>query len=309
MRFSKPERQAASVMKQLQGRQIKSVGTVRNYEGRLTVIARYVQEHRLGSLRDMTPARALDYLRHRASTVSQKTLDMERQALQSMMRHVTRQLGEGETLEVIKSTATTGTSRTTRGQPNLGRRLGEESRLYTREQVSAIAARQAPHNALATEIAHAAGLRAHELLTLQRTHKKAPDERPAHELKFLGIRENSLSYTVHGKGGLTREVRIPLPLARRLEALRLAEPRTVKDRGVNYRQHYGIGGGQPWSKSFGAASTGVLGWSKGAHGLRHGYAQERLAELQRHLPRKEALEVVSQEMGHFRPEITEVYLR
>jgi len=308
MRFSKPERQAASVMKQLQGRQIKSVGTVRNYESRLSVIARYVQEHRLGSLRDMTPARALDYLRHRSSTVSQKTLDMERQALQSMMRHVTNQLGEGETLEVVKSTAT-GTSRATRGQPNLGRRLGEESRLYTRDQVAAITARQAPHNALATEIAHAAGLRAHELLTLQRPHKQAPDERPAHELKFLGIRENSLSYTVHGKGGLTREVRIPLPLARRLEALRLAEPRTVKDRGVNYRQHYDIGGGQPWSKSFGAASNVVLGWSKGAHGLRHGYAQERLAELQRHLPRKEALEVVSQELGHFRPEITEVYLR
>jgi hypothetical protein len=34
-----------------------------------------------------------------------------------------------------------------------------------------------------------------------------------------------------------------------------------------------------------------------------------MATLQRHLTRKQALAVVSQEMGHFRPEITEVYLR
>jgi hypothetical protein len=34
-----------------------------------------------------------------------------------------------------------------------------------------------------------------------------------------------------------------------------------------------------------------------------------MSELQKVMPRAEALEVVSQEMGHFRPEITEVYLR
>ena len=32
-------------------------------------------------------------------------------------------------------------------------------------------------------------------------------------------------------------------------------------------------------------------------------------ELQRSLVRADALEVVSQELGHFRPEITETYLR
>jgi integrase len=307
-RFSKPERQAASVMKPLQGQQIRSVGTVRNYESRLVVIARYIQEHRLGSLREMTPARALDYLRHRAAEVGQKTLDMERQALQAMMRHVTSKLGERETLEVIKSTAPRQ-SRSTPGKPTLGRRLSEESRLYTREQIGLIAGRQTARNALATEIAYAAGLRAHELLTLQRTHRQIPDERPAHEQKFLGISEGSISYTVHGKGGLIREVRIPNPLARRLEKLRLAEPRRVTDRGVHYRQHYDLGGGQPWSNSFSATSKKVLGWSKGGHALRHCYAQDRLATLQRGLPQPEAKRVVSQELGHFRPEITEVYLR
>lgn len=284
-------------MKRLQGTHIRSIGTVRNYEQRLVQITAYLQEHRLGSLREMTASRARDYLQRRAPEVGQKTLDMERQALQAMMTHVTHQLSPGQTLEVIKSSATEG------------RRLADQSRAYNREQVLSIASRQAPHNALATEIAHAAGLRAHELLGLRRTHQRVPDERPAHGMKFLGTRATTISYTVHGKGGLVREVRIPIPLAQRLERTRLAEPRIVSDRGINYHQFYGIGGGQPWSKSVGAASKSALGWSNGAHGLRHTYAQERMAMLQRHLTRREALTVVSQEMGHFRPEITEVYLR
>lgn len=306
-KFAKPVRQAASVMKSLQGTHIRSVGTVRNYEQRLIRITAYLQEHRLGSLREMTPARALEYLRQRAQVVGQKTLDMERQALQVMMQHVTQQLPTGQTLEVIKSTSTS--RRGTTNQPTLGRRLADQARAYNHEQMTLIAARQAPHNALATEIAHAAGLRAHELLGLRRTHQRVPDHRPAHEMKFSGIRETTISYTVHGKGGLIREVRIPIPLAQRLERTRLTEARIVKDRGINYQQLYGIGGGQPWSKSVSAASKGALGWSNGAHGLRHTYAQERMAVLQRQLTRKQALAVVSQEMGHFRPEITEVYLR
>ena len=304
-RFAGPAKQAASVMKKLQGTHIKSVGTVRNYEERLLQIATHLKEHRLGGLRDMTPASALDYLRQRASSVSQKTLDMERQAIQAMMHHVSNKLAPGQTLEVIKSTAPVA-RKGAGGKPKL---LAEQSRAYNREQMLLIAARQAPHNALATEIAHAAGLRSHELLTLRRAHHQAPDERPAHELKFHGIRETTVSYTVRGKGGLTREVRIPIPLAKRLEATRLEAPRKVKDRGINYQQFYGIGAGQPWAKSVSAASKAALGWSNGAHGLRHTYAQERMQTLQRVLPREEALRVVSQEMGHFRPSITEVYLR
>ncbi|MFK7668192.1 site-specific integrase [Pseudomonas lundensis] len=307
-KFAKPAKQAASVMKQLQGSRIKSVSTVRNYEQRLKQITVHLQEHRLGSLRDMTPTRALEYLRQRAEVVGQKTLDMERQALQAMMQHVTHQLPPGQTLAVIKSTAPAA-RKGTASQPTLGRRLAEQSRSYTREQVTLVAARQSPHNALATEISHASGLRAHELLTLRRIHRKAPDTRPAHVLKFSDIRENSIAYTVHGKGGLTREVRIPIHLARRLEATRLSEARSVIDRGVRYQQFYELGGGQPWSKSFGAASKKAFGWSNGAHGLRHSYAQERLSTMQRHLTREEAKRVVSQELGHFRPEITEVYLR
>jgi integrase len=306
-RFSKPPQQAAAVMKNLQGTVLRSVGTVRNYEAALTRVAEYMREAKLGALAEIDPDTATAYLRQRALTVGQKALDMERQALQSMMRHVTGKLGDKGVLEVIKSTASQ--SRSTPGQPTLGRRLSEESRIYTREQIGLIAARQTSRNALATEIAHAAGLRAHELLTLQRAHRQAADERPWHQQKFSGIRQGSISYTVHGKGGLVREVRIPVELARRLEALRLTEARRVTDRGIHYRQHYDLGGGQPWSKSFGAASKTALGWSNGAHGLRHTYAQERMKYLQRTLHFDEAKQIVSQELGHFRAEITDTYLR
>ncbi len=46
------------------------------------------------------------------------------------------------------------------------------------------------------------------------------------------------------------------------------------------------------------------------HGLRHGYAQDRMAELTRlGLSSKHRLLIVSQELGHFRPEIVTTYLR
>lgn len=118
------------------------------------------------------------------------------------------------------------------------------------------------------------------------------------------------NYTVKGKGGLIREVLISDELAKQLEQLRLSQPRTIKDRTIHYAQHYAIAGGKNWSNSFTAASKRVLGWSHGAHGLRHSYAQTRMAELQQqHFMYDDALKIVSQELGHFRAEITEVYLR
>ena len=116
-------------------------------------------------------------------------------------------------------------------------------------------------------------------------------------------------YTVKGKGGLIREVLIPFELAAQLEARRLETPQRLTDRGVHYTTHYDINGGNRWSSAFTNASKRVLNWSAGAHGLRHSYAQSRMKSLQPHMPYPTALEVVSQEMGHFRPDITEVYLR
>ncbi|WP_319589171.1 hypothetical protein [uncultured Desulfobulbus sp.] len=182
-------------------------------------------------------------------------------------------------------------------------------RTYTSDQVLLVAAAQTERNGLATEIAYSAGLRAHELLTLQRVEERGPSiHRGWNADRFSG--RDGVRYTVQGKGGLVREVMIPRNLADRLEARRLSEPIRVTDRGIHYQQRYNVSGGNRWSASFTEASKRTLGWSRGAHGLRHSYAQERMAELQRSGKMYEdAKETVAQEVGHFNKETTEAYLR
>lgn len=284
-------KQAANVMKQMQGSVLKSVGTVRNYEERLAVVAKIVNEHMNTSLRNLTVEQAHQYLTDRALEVGKKTLSMERQAIQTMMQHVSKELPPNQTLDVIKSKLEEVTN----------------SRSYTQDQIKAVVECQTEKNALATEIAHEAGVRAHELYTLLPRAERTPDNRPALDEKFQG-REGQI-YTVDGKGGLVREVLIPNHLAERLENTRLDIPKEITDRGVNYTTHYDIGGGHRWSASFSSASNRALSWSAGGHGMRHTYAQERMSELQKSMSYEKSLEVVSQEMGHFRPSITEVYLR
>lgn len=280
-------------MKAMQGKAIRSVGTVRNYEQALTRVTEWIKATRAcDGLRALTPALAIDYLDCRGESVGQKTLDMERQAIQAMMQHVTGALHHGETLPVIRA-----------DHPQI-----LAGRAYTPDQATLIAGAQTEKNALATTLAQAAGLRAHELHTLAPASERPASERPTLESKWAG--REGVIYTVQGKGGLIRDVLIPHTLSAQLEALRRPAPVTVTDRGVHYLSRYAIGAGKAWSNSFSAASRRVLGWSAGAHGLRHTYAQARMRELQRQgLPRETALTTVSQEMGHFRPDITETYLR
>ena len=284
-------RQAVNVIKQVQGKVIKSVGTARNYEQALSQAALFANKHLNCGLRELTPKLAEQYLHERAVTVSQKTLDMDRQALQCMMRHVSKQINVKATLSIVKS----------EHQQQL------RSRSYTPHQVQLIKQRQNEKNGLSTQIAHAAGLRAHELYTLRLINERQPDIRPSLPEKF-NEREGA-RYTVAGKGGLTREVQIPYVLAEQLERHRLETPKIITDRQIHYQIHYDIAAGKAWSNSFSAASQRTLGWTEGAHGLRHSYAQERITELQQIMPYERALEVVSQEMGHFRSDITEIYLR
>lgn len=289
-----PEQQANSVEKALQKADaVASVRTLSNYTERLEQVAKNMPEFGIqGEIRDLTPATAIQYLEARGQDVGQKTLDMERQAIQSMLTHVTGKLEQGERLPVIKSEHEQALS----------------SRAYTAEQVKLIAESQTDKHALSTQLAYAAGLRAHELHTLSRASEKQASERPALDSKFQG--REGVIYTVIGKGGLTREVLIPNKLANKLEERRLDVPQKVTDRGIHYEQKYDIGAGQKWSNSYTQASNRALSWSEGAHGLRHSYAQERMNELQNEgYFRDTALETVSQELGHFRPEITEVYLR
>lgn len=227
----------------MQGRDnvIRSVGTARNYQSALTRVAEWVKGERIpDGLRGLTHEQALHYLEQRAQQVGQSALSMERQAIQAMFQHVTGHLLEGQTLRVIKS--------------ELDEAL--RSRAYTGDQVGLVSKAQQERNAFSTELAYAAGLRAHELLTLRRADERAPDPRPAHSDKFLG--RHGVLYTVHGKGGLVRHVVIPTRLADQLETLRFDVARLVIDRGIHYQQSYNLAGGQSWSSSYSAASTRAL---------------------------------------------------
>ena len=293
-----PERQAEAVMGRLvnlgalrrnPGRPA-SVRTVANYRDCLLQIARHIAAQGL-ELRDLTPETAAEYLESRAADLGQKALDLHRLALQAMLIHVSRRLPEGERLTVVRSL-----------KPH--RTVG---RAYRPEQIRMVAASQNARNGLSTLIAHAAGLRAHELFTIARPEEQPPDRRPARPEKFAG--RPGQDYTVVGKGGLVRVVRLPDDLAGRLEERRRGEPVRVTDRGIHYTSRYDVAAGTAWGASFTGASKRALGWTAGAHGARHAYAQERMSELQRILVRADALEAVSQELGHFRPGITETYLR
>ena len=297
--FRSPERQAREVaaMRSDHGSsrhenrddgRIHSVGTERSYRDALAGAARWMHDQgHMQGLAHMSAEQAQAYLVERAGDVQQPTLDRDRQALQVAIE---------ARLEHVKSEVQ-------------AHGLAQQGRGYTPAQVREIALHQGGRHALATAIAHAAGLRAHELATLRpASEQPASDHREWSPDRFTG-REGD-RYTVTGKGGLVREVSIPPALAQRLEARRFDAPQQITDRGVHYRQYYDIGAGKAWSRSFTEASQRALEYSTGAHGLRHSYAQQRLGEVQAQgRSYEQALAVVSQELGHFRPEITETYLR
>lgn len=308
--FAKPKTQANRATKKMWlDRDLAGLGSSRTYSERLTVLGTWMKQNGGGALQDLTFKRAKQYLALRATQVSQKTLDADRQAIQALLRQ-TGKLGKDQALRDTVRLSPKGVDvppKTTVIKSAIPQQL--KPRAYSPEQVHALKQRMAPHNSLSVEIAHAAGLRAHELFTLARLDELAPDKRPADSAKFAG-REAHSRYVVTGKGGLTREVSIPSRLAERLEAVRLDQPRMVRDRDILYQQRYQVGGGQALSQAFSSASKAALGFSNGIHGVRHSYAQQRQYETSLLLGDPErALEIVSQEMGHFRPEITTVYLR
>lgn len=238
--FAKSATQAKRAMALIKN-DVKSVGTNRNYCQSLKLFCDYLKEcsgSKKADLLGATKEQAQAYLEKRAHEVSQKTLDMDRQAIQKLLTK-TGAMSDGEKFlgddgKIIKSDIKTNLT----------------SRAYTEEQIHAICERQQAHNALATEIAWKAGLRAHELLTIERKDdsKHIATYRPNKEseakfghLRFSG-REGDL-YIVVGKGGHIREVILPKDLAQRLEETKLETPRIVKDREVYYTQKYDISGG------------------------------------------------------------------
>lgn len=165
-------------------------------------------------------------------------------------------------------------------------------------------------NALAILLCYYSGLRAHELCTLQRQDEDRRSSTRTWFDSLFDMEDEFVIFIVTGKGGLRRYVAIPIELCEIIESRRFTVPRKVTDRGIYYYMNYNLGFGKALSQCFSRASIKQLGWSTGLHGTRHSYAKNRIKKLlDCHYTLDQAKLIVSQELGHFRPEIVNCYLR
>lgn len=293
--FITPEKEAEKAVKTLtREKKVPSVSSGNSYKPSLKMFTEYVRDQFRGNLKTATPAQAKSWLEQRSNQVGQKTLDRDRQAINKWLeyRRYVDTIPKKEALSRVDNK----------------NGLAHQSRAYTREQLDRIQARMPEHHRLAIEVSREAGLRAHETATIARIEEQPADERSWRDDRFRP--EQTERYTVIGKGGLVREVRLTPETARKLEDTKRAEPVTVRDRGIDYTSRYNVGYGQALSVSFSHHSKAEVGWSAGHHGIRHTYAQERVVELQKNgYGYEDAKKVVSQEIGHFSTKHTETYLK
>lgn len=274
---------------------IHSVSTANQYRQIYTRLSAYCREND-ARLVKLKPETAEAYLLKRSSEIQDKQLNNERRAMEIHLRRIHKD-----------STIKLSRIKSTRSPPE------KKPRAYSPEQVRHLLKTNTDDRlSLSTKLTYTGGLRVHELLTVERFSERQPSgHREWSNNKFIGTqREQWIAYTVSGKGGLVREVRFPPHLAQQLEEKRLSHPITVIDREGHHTSHYNLLGGQKFTKAFEKASMSCFNYSNGPHGLRHSYAQERMFEIQNMgKSYKEAKAIVSQELGHFREDVTEEYLR
>lgn len=268
---------------------VSSVRTLENYRTVYSAVSKWMASRGYDyGLHRLHTEHATEYLHERATCVTQKTLDGETAALRKLTR---------ANLPRVHSTYVPA------------RILANESRAYARDELERIRACQSERNALATRVAYEAGLRGAELLTLRRFAERGPSVPEKWDAQRWIGKENWSRFTVCGKGGLVREVRLSLETARELEARRCS-PHEVVDRKIRCTTVYDIGGGNAWARSFSDASLRALGVSRGAHGVRHAFVRE---EVERFVALgfgiRDAKRLTSQLVGHWRQNIIAVYLR
>lgn len=264
---------------------IASLGTCRTYEDSISTVFKTIELGGIEKPKKIDLKFANQYLEYRSSRVSQKTLDVDRLALSKIFGiDLAYQFSKLKTKLVSKA--------------------------YTAEQVELILDGSSPTLFVAVQLCFLCGLRAHELLTILPIEERSISlNRDWWPEQFNGIPDGEI-YTVVGKGGLIRPVKVPTKLLQELEFLRLPNAKSVRDRKIFYHANYDLIGGQNLSQQFSMKSKEVLGWSAGLHGLRHSYAQKRMRTLMAlGYPFDICLAIVSREMGHYRPDITKTYLR
>jgi integrase len=262
---------------------VRSVATERAYRQVAVQYLRWLRDQRISLETVHTRGMLLEFLDDHAESHGQKAVDQARQALQKIF---------AVSLPPVESLI----------------EIVVRDRAYSFDELARVIKRQTSRNQLASLLCFDAGLRAHECITLARRSSGSPSlHRDWSPNRFAG-RDDVVIYLVTGKGGLTREVALSRELSDAVIEQERAGPIAVRDREVNYVSSFDIGGGQALSASFSRGSELELGWSRGLHGLRHSFARHRLATLRTLFPQREALLVLSQELGHFRPAVSLTYL-
>ena len=264
---------------------IKSVGTLRNYRGCIKLFLDWCYLNAVSSDSIGTKAVLMAYLEEKSEVYRQKTLDQHRMALN---------MGYHKKLPFIKSLLET-------------LMLARDYRL---DEVLKIVKSLQAHNAISILICYFSGLRAHEFATIESFDEGSLSPTRQWSDELFSMEDSYCVYLVTGKGGLCRQVAIPISLANVIESRRLKQPRNIADREVFYQMKYDLGFGKGLSQSFTRASIKHLNRSTGLHGLRHSYAKNRIKKLTKNGFSLEAAKlIVSQELGHFRASIINCYLR
>lgn len=262
---------------------ITSRGTQKKYENCLKKFLDHLKSERI-SMEKVCAEIAHDFLKSKAADCKQKTVDGYRQAIKKVFcLEVPYVISDLETFK--------------------------DQRAYTNKQIDYLSERAKPMLSLSIRIAAAAGLRAIELDTICRESDKAEDSREWLDERFFG-KESQSRFVVHGKGGLRRTIVVPQDLAQEVEKYRLDKPVIKLSRTITYTKYYSLVGGHSFSQKFTRLIQKVFGWSNGGHGLRHSFAQKRMQFLQiNEFTYDFALQIVSQELGHFDIKNTLEYLR
>lgn len=265
---------------------VVSVSTESAHVSALKVFADSLLDSSGKHLKNANPDDASFYLNERAGKVRQKTLELDRQA-------INMHLGFDQKLNYVLSNCETVA----------------KDRAYSKPQLDFLISRAKPDLALSIELAPNAGLRSMELMTIAPADQLPTSTRIWHPGRFDG-RMNDSSFVVHGKGGLRREIRLSSVLAERMNERRRPAPEQLSHRGAHLTSFFDLVAGHSFSDRFSDLSFKELGFSHGAHGLRHTFGQNRFLELMflGH-DAEEALQILAQEMGHFSVTNTLTYLR
>lgn len=272
--------------RQLAKRKVTSVVTEKAHVSALTGYSKWMGTNGGKHLKRSSPADAMQFLKARAMICKQSTIDLDRQAI-NLHLHSDHPLG------FVASQVPTVPL----------------NRAYTPKQIDLLVESAEEDLGFSISLANDGGFRGMELITVADPADLKPSKRDWSAHLFCG-REDAMPFVVHGKGGLEREVRVSKKWAGKLAPLARHEPWTVLHRGAHLISRFNLMGGHEFSIKFGKLSMKVLGFSFGAHGLRHSYAQRRRDEIMCcGFSFDQALVILSQELGHFHIKNTLAYLR